>query len=449
MAESKGPAGPIPRRRVWVARALVGGLVAIGAVAAVAVQLGPASAQQPGPSNSTTAEPGSSALTIALRADLDAYLRTQGPTEHVSAAGLSVSLPDRRSTIDVSAGTMRFGASPPVLASSLWQIGSNTKAFTSVLLLQLEAEHRLSIDDTVQKWLPQYPQWSDITIKRLLNMTSGIPTYEEQPAFLTDYAADPRRYFSDERLVSYAMPAAPTTGYSYSNTGYILAEMVIEKATRDSYEHQLYSRIIQPLGLHNLYYSPHLYPAWVTAREPAGYFFVDQPPPPFADLVGRDVSRYTLSYARGAGGILATTHDMTVWERALYGGRLLPASQQAELMSLVSETTGQPIREASPSDPAGFGLGVQQVFNSTLGMIWTYEGGTFGFRTLHMYVPNSGVIIAVGLNSQSTQDRIGALVASAYGTLLSHGAIHATPVPSAGSPRTVAVAASWTGRWAG
>src|SRR3712207_6349747 len=130
-------------------------------------------------------------LVADLQSDVDGFLSARGAAEHVSAVALSVSLPGEGSTIDVSAGTMRFGGAQPVPADSLWQIGSNTKAFTSVVLLQLEAEGRLSIEDTVGTWLPQYPQWRDVTIRRLLNMTSGIPTYDEHPAFLADYAVDP------------------------------------------------------------------------------------------------------------------------------------------------------------------------------------------------------------------------------------------------------------------
>jgi D-alanyl-D-alanine carboxypeptidase len=135
-------------------------------------------------------------LAADLRADLEQYLQERGAAEHVSAAALSVSLPDQLETVDVSAGTTAFGGSVPVSPETLWQVGSNTKAFTSVLLLQLEAEGRLSIDDPVGRWLPQYPQWADVPIRRLLDMTSGIPTYDDQPAFLTDYAADPLRDFS-------------------------------------------------------------------------------------------------------------------------------------------------------------------------------------------------------------------------------------------------------------
>ena len=404
--------------RVGRARVFIAALLAIGGVALPTVATVPAHGEQ---SRAAGAGSGSDRAGLAgqLHADLEAYLRTHRRAEHVSAAALSVSLPAHRASIDVSAGTTRFGGSRPVRSSSVWQIGSNTKAFTSVLVLQLEAEHRLSIHDTVGKWLPQYPQWRTVTIKRLLNMTSGIPTYDQQPEALKFLATHPYHYFTPRQLVSYVVGRKATHGWSYSNTNYVLAEMIIEKATHDSYGHQLYTRIIEPLGLRDLYYRAHIYPRWVTAREPAGYFFVNQGPT-IPGLVGRDVSRWSLSWARGAGGIISTTHDMTVWERALYDGRLLPPRQQAELLSLVSMTTGKPIRRTSLADPGGFGLGVAQGTHSTLGTFWLYEGGTLGFRTLHVYFPRSGVIMAMGLNSYSAKDQILALAASAYDTLRSH-----------------------------
>src|SRR3954449_6032127 len=273
--------------RAGLTRALVAALLVLaGLVAPIAGNL-PAHAAPSGPVPASADY--DSVLVSELRADLEAYLRERGTAEHVSAAGLSVNLPDRWSTIDVSAGTTTFGGSVPVRPDSVWQIGSNTKAFTSVLLLQLEAEHRLSIDDALGQWLPQYPQWRDVPIRRLLNMTSGIPTYDQQPAFLTDYAADPHTYFSPERLVGYVLDAPTTSGYSYSNTNYILAQMIIERVTGDTYAHQLYARIIDPLGLCDLYYRPDVYPPSVTAREPAGYYFNHVFP--MTQLLGRDSSR--------------------------------------------------------------------------------------------------------------------------------------------------------------
>jgi D-alanyl-D-alanine carboxypeptidase len=418
------------RSRLRPASALLAGLLALGAVAG---QVDPAQAQPLGPARATAHHPYAE-LAEQLRGDLQAYLATRAPEEDASAAGLSVSLPGRASSIDVSAGTVRPGDPRPVGIDSLWQIGSNTKAFTSVLVLQLEAEHRLSTDDTLGRWLPQYPRWRDVTIKRLLNMTSGIPTYDAQPTFLADYAADPRTYFSKERLVAYVSDLPASSGYSYSNTNYVLAEMVIEKVTRDSYAHQLYARIITPLRLRDMYYRPHLYPREVTDREPGGYFFIDQIPE-LADLVGRDVSRDTLSWARGAGGIVATTRAMTIWERALYGGRLLPPKQQTELESLVSEQTGEPIAQTTLADSRGFGLGVTQTTTTKFGTVWTYEGATFGFRALHVYFPRSGAIIAITVNSQPTQDAISLLALSVYTTLLSNRVIPAAPAPAAAASR--------------
>jgi D-alanyl-D-alanine carboxypeptidase len=366
-------------------------------------------------------------LTSLLRADLEAYLRERGAAEHASAAGLSVSLPGREDGIDVSAGTTTFGGSLPVGPEALWQVGSNTKAFTSVLLLQLEAEHELSIDDPLGRWLPEYPQWQDVSIRRLLNMTSGIATYDEQPAFRAAYVADPFRYFAAEQLVDYAVDAPATSGYSYSNTNYVLAEMIIERVTGHSYRDELETRLIEPLDLDDLHYRAHLYPSSVICRQPAGYFANDQMPG-WEGMLGRDASRDSLSWARGTAGIIGELDDMTEWERALYSAALLPAEQQDEMTSLVSTQTGQPIEQTSLDDPTGFGLGVAQLTAPGLGTAWYYEGGTVGFRMLHIYVPESGLILAMALNSATDDDGIQFLLESVFTTLVEQGVV---PAPAA------------------
>ena len=261
-------------------------------------------------------------------------------------------------------------------------------------------------------------------------MTSGIATYDDTPAWYADYTADPHTYFSPERLVDYVLDAPATSGYSYSNTNYVLAEMIIEKVTGDSYQDQLYRRIIEPLGLCDLYYRPDVHPASVTDREPAGYYFNHVFP--LTQLLGRDSSRDTLSWARAAGAIVGTMSDLARWERALYGGRLLPAQQQSELESLISTATTQPIASTSATDPRGFGLGVAQVTNPELGTFWFYEGEGLAFRVVHAYFPDSGLIITLGLNSatESTNDQIGALTKTVYDTLDAAGLIHPRPVPS-------------------
>jgi D-alanyl-D-alanine carboxypeptidase len=419
MTDDRAPSASL--RAGWT-RALVAALLVLtGIVAPVAGHV-PAHAAPSGPGTA-----GDDAVTAQLRADLQAYLQARGTAEHISAASVSVNLPDRRGTIDVTAGTTTFDGSVPVRPDSVWQIGSNTKAFTSVLVLQLEAEHRLSIDDTLGTWLPQYPQWRDVTIRHLLDMTSGIATYDDEPAWYVDYAADPHTDFSPERLVDYVVDAPATSGYSYSNTNYVLAAMIIERVTGQSYEHELYRRIIEPLGLCDLHYRPDVYPARVTDREPAGYFFNHLFP--LSELLGRDSSQDTLSWARSAGAIISTTSDLTRWERALYSGRMLPAQQQAELESLVSIQTGQPIDSTSAADPRGFGLGVAQLTDPELGTFWFYEGEGLAFRAVHAYFPDSGLILAIGLNSatESANDQIGALTKSVYGSLRDAGLIHSQP----------------------
>jgi D-alanyl-D-alanine carboxypeptidase len=336
-------------------------------------------------------------LQNSLRAELNNYLNTRRVPEHISAVSLRVTYPGTKPPIALAVGTTQYGGGPRLSTGALWQIGSNTKAFTSVMLLQLEAEHKLSISDTLGKWLPQYRAWRRIQIKQLLNMTSGIQDFE-QPAAVHAYVAAPNTVVSTSRLVSYVVGLPLQKGYNYSNTNYILAQMIIERVTHDTYADQLRKRIVTPLDLHNLFFSATRYPAAITARMPAGYLFYPGVPE-LAPLMGKDLRGASVSWSQGAGGIVASLADLTTWVRALYTGRELPRKQQRELESLVSMGTGKPIRQTSAADPLGYGLGLTQGTTSSTGTFWFYEGQTFGYRVLHLYSPRSGIVIAVAVNS--------------------------------------------------
>ena len=361
------------------------------------------------------------ALRASLRTALTNFLTSQGAAEHISAVSLRVTFRGQRPPIDVPVGTTRYGGGRPIAATDLWQIGSNTKAFTSVMLLQLEAEHKLSIHDRLGKWLPRYRAWRHIPIKRLLNMTSGIPDYLSEPAMLRAYAAAPNTEWSPSRLVSYARHGRLHRGYYYSNTAYLLAQMVLEKATHDSYAHQLQKRIVGPLGLRSLSYRPTPYPRAVSDRIPGGYFFTP-PIRALRPLLGHDLRRFNLSYAAGAGGIVSSLADLSKWERALYGGRMLPRKQQRELETLVSQKTGKPVKRLTPADPQGYGLGVGKNASPILGPNWFYEGETFAFRLLHLYLPRSGTLIDVAVNSSTNHDLITEVGGAVYLILQDAGA---------------------------
>jgi len=226
-------------------------------------------------------------------------------------------------------------------------------------------------------------------------MTSGIADYAVQPAFAAAIGANPGTRFSAARLVSYAVgvPLGPA-GWAYSDTNYILAQMIIERVTHRSYAEQLTSRIIRPLGLRDMCYAPYTCPAADAARMPTGYFYMPGAP----SLLGKPMPKLALTWAQGAGGIVSSLRDMTIWERALYRGRELPPRQQRQLESLVSQATGKPIRKTTPTDP-GFGLGIFQITTASTGTAWYYQGGTLGYRVVHFFFPRSGIIIAVATNS--------------------------------------------------
>lgn len=377
-----------------------------------------------------TAQSSDAALTLSLRRALAQYIATRAKPEHISAASLSISLKGSEKNINLAAGTTKYpNVGAKVTPADLFEIGSITKSFTSVAILRLETADKLTIEDKLGKWLPQYPEWKDVTIHRLLDMTSPIPGYDNQPSIAKIMGDDPSHRFSPQELIASAYPhngkPEPVSGWTYSNTNYILAQMIVEKASGKPYA-DVVRELFDQVGLKNTYYEQNLYPASITDRMVSGYFFSHDPiNEPLAPLLGKDVKSDSVSWMQGAGGIVSSMEDVSRWARALYEGPLLADKQRGELMTLVSDKTGEPISGASKERPSAFGLGVGAGFRPVFGAYWYYQGMTLGYRVLYAYFPKNSAVIVVGLNSQpdEKQNHSGALLEQVYGVLHKAGKI--------------------------
>jgi len=376
---------------------------------------------------------------------VDTYLAERKGPEHITGVAAYVSLGDPGPDIEIFAGETSEKNGVPVSGDTLFQIGSNTKGFTGALILALEAEGKLDINQTVGDWLPQYPAWKDVTIKRLLNMTSGLPTYSESIPLSRLWVEEPKRHYTPQELIAYAYPSAtvhlpPNRGYFYSNTNYILAGMIAEKAGGKSYKELLEEKLFKAAKLRETYYQPAAYPPNILARMASGYFNnpdcglyePDCKTATLAPMIGRDMKHADVSWAGAAGGIVSTPRDLARWIRAVFSGKILPPKQLKEYLSFVSTKTGKPIAKVTEDDPRGFSLGLVRVLKPEVGALWFYEGETLGYRTAFLFSPEDDVLVAAATNSQPSgeEDKLVPMLAKLF--LLAKEARSKFTMPSPG-----------------
>ncbi|MGW1102464.1 serine hydrolase domain-containing protein [Streptomyces sp. NPDC002540] len=238
----------------------------------------------------------------------------------VVGVSAEVTSPDTR---DIArAGTAERGSRRQMPLNGRFRIGSATKTFTATVVLQLVGEGRMSLEDTVEQWLPGVVQGngndgSQITVRQLLQHTSGIRDIgpPEIPALKSAGGYRVRTY-TPEELVGLAMqlpPNFPPDGeqWSYSNTNYILAAMITQKVTGRSWAKEVNDRIIRPLGLRGTS-TPGTFP-FILGPHAQGYAF----------STGTDVTVLNSSMAVGSGSVISTAHDLNRFYAALLGGRLL------------------------------------------------------------------------------------------------------------------------------
>ncbi|MFI7423726.1 serine hydrolase domain-containing protein [Nonomuraea sp. NPDC049684] len=282
-----------------------------------------------------------------------------------------------------------------------FRAGSTTKTFVAVVVLKLAAEGRLSLDDTVDKWLPGVVKGnghdgSKITIRQLLNQTSGIFPYTSDADLATKqwstaFLKVRFNSYRPEDLVKTAMGNPPSfepgKGWGYSNTNFILAGMIIEKVTGRSYADEINRRIIRPLGLRKTYL-----PGEVTKlRKPHARHYVKF-------LVGEDTTTpYDLtdmnpSWAGAAGSIVSTMSDLHTFYRAVLSGRVLPPAQQKEMFTTVSTKGVHWI------DNTAYGLGVFSQKLSCGATVWGNGGRIHGSWTYAMGTRDGKHMVVTNIN---------------------------------------------------
>ncbi|CDZ78222.1 D-alanyl-D-alanine carboxypeptidase precursor [Legionella massiliensis] len=314
---------------------------------------------------------------------------------HISGMALTVIAPQLSPRpLNFMSGKTRKVRGRPIITSDFFQIGSNTKSFVAAILLKLQSEKRLSLDDPLSKWLPQYAdKWGEVTVRHLLHNNSGIPSYSKNQKFLRKFEREPNYQYSNRELVSYAYddthPESKAVfkagqGWYYSNTNWVLAGMVAEKAGKLPFEKLLkkYITSSEKNNLSNTRYINSSYSRNTLNRLVHGYS--DE---------GEDVTGRNASWASTAGAILQSNEDLAYWAYELFHGNVLNKEDLSQMQQLVSTETGKEIPNTTVN-PQGYGLGIG-LKRIDAGPYWGHEGHTEGYHSSFAFFPEDDITITI------------------------------------------------------
>jgi D-alanyl-D-alanine carboxypeptidase len=272
-------------------------------------------------------------------------------------------------------------ARTPITPQTVFRVGSITKQFTAAVVLQLVDEGRISLDDPVSRFLPDYPQpGAGATVRQLLNHTVGIQPYTAIPGFMVE--ANTNRPYTTEQMIALfrdlPAPSRPGERFAYNNSGYVLLGAIVESVTGMPWHQAVEQRIARPLGLQTLRYGVGEAEMPRMAR---GYTSGEQGV--------RPANRIHMSVPHAAGGLIASVEDMARWAQALHHGRVVSAQSYARMIAPTVMADGTTV-------PYAFGLS-----NSDIRGRHAIEhgGGIFGFSTDSLYIPEEDLFIAVFTNS--------------------------------------------------
>ncbi|MGW7083748.1 serine hydrolase domain-containing protein [Streptomyces sp. NPDC054871] len=359
------------------------GLMGVAAGVAITVTAGafaaPATAAPPGDRHEAT------------RKAMEAALNENAP-------GVTAQARDEHGPWNAAAGIGDLERQTPRGAHDRYRVGSVTKTFVATVVLQLVAEKKLSLDDKVGRWLPGVVEGHGhdgdrITVRQLLNHTSGIFNVTADAGFRDKVFTEKflaHRYdtWTPGQQVAIAMrhkpDFAPGTAWKYSNTNYVLAGMIIEKVTGESYGDEIRRRVIKPLGLRATSV-PGTNPKM---PQPSSRAYTKLSAAP--DAKNHDVTELNPTVAGASGGMISSSADLNRFYTALLRGKLLPKKQLAEMKTTVPEG------EDDPGARYGLGLGSRKM--SCGKVVWGHGGDIHGSATLAMTTADGSHALALNFN---------------------------------------------------
>ncbi|MGH1396236.1 MAG: serine hydrolase domain-containing protein [Trichormus sp.] len=339
-------------------------------------------------------------LTNTADRDLRQQLQTALDQARGDIPGAAVAIISPKGNWFGASGVADIATGRVLQSSDRFEIGSITKTFVATTTLQLVEEGILNLEDKLTDRLPSsvtdwIPNANQITLRQLLNHTSGVPDYTD--VLFRWAAVNPGVFFNNwqpQELVSFidGLEASfqPGDSWQYSNTNYLLLGMVVEAATNNNIAQEIRDRILEPLALSNTFFAEE---EAIPGGYVKGYWDFDQ------NGTLNDISVANLSWAWATGAMVSNTSDLATFIHALIGGKLLEPDTLQQMLTTISPIT-------SPNYTTyGLGIGTLESPNR---FWYIHRGQTLGYRSNMWYSPTENITYIELINARSTRNLVGA-----------------------------------------
>jgi D-alanyl-D-alanine carboxypeptidase len=295
-----------------------------------------------------------------------------------------------------SFGVANVRTERPMKINDRMRIASTAKAFSGAVALSLVSKGKLSLDDTIGEHLPELPEaWHEITLRQLLNHTSGLPDFSLSPAFQEALTANLTQPPPPEELLSFIedepLNFEPGARYHYSNTDNIVVALMVEAATGKTYEQQLRKQVYKPLGL-----TKTSLPRGANLREPFIHGYDNDP----SEQPPEDVSEVIAAgWAWASGGIVSTPADLNTFIRGYVGGQLFDPSTRWQQRRVIEGGSSEPPGPGKNSA----GLAIFR-YETKCGTVWGHTGNTPGYTQFMAASSDGRRSVTVSVNTQLTPE---------------------------------------------